>query len=169
MSRSTGPTRHRPVASAQPPRAVVRAGGRCGWDDRVMAEDFRVVAAAGSLRATGAHFPHRWTEEGVVVETSFTGAHLLHLSVAACVLNDLYREAESRDVPLHGVRVEASGGFDPDTWTSTGVSYAVALDSPAPAADQDALLAAVADIAEIPRALRAGMPVTRRSDDHGRG
>ena len=126
-----------------------------------MTETFRVGAAAGSLRGTGAHFPHRWTDEGVVVETSFTGAHLLHLSVAACVLNDLYREAHAGGLPLDGVRVEASGGFDPDTWTSTGISYVVTLDSPAPADALDALVVAVDEVAEIPRALRAGMTITR--------
>ena len=29
----------------------------------------------------------------MVVETEFTGAHLYHLSAAACVLNDVYRES----------------------------------------------------------------------------
>ena len=119
------------------------------------------MASAGSLRRTGTHLPHRWTEEGVVVETEFTGAHLLHLSVAACVLNDLYREAAARGLQLDGVRVEVRGGFDPQTWRSTGISYAVTLDSPEPAHAQDDLLAVVDEVAEIPRALRAGMTVTR--------
>ena len=62
--------------------------------------DFSVECAAGSLRSLSesapvAHFAHRWTDGGVDVSADFTGAHLLHLSVAACVLNDLYREAES--------------------------------------------------------------------------
>jgi hypothetical protein len=37
--------------------------------------------------------PHRWTADGVLVETEFTGAHLYHLAAAGCVLNDLFREA----------------------------------------------------------------------------
>ena len=36
----------------------------------------------------------------------FTGGHLLHLAVAACVLNDMHREAQSRGVPIDGVLVE---------------------------------------------------------------
>src|SRR6478609_2658137 len=63
---------------------------------------------------------------------AFTGAHLLHLAAAGCVLNDVYREAERLGVPIDGVRVTASGGFDTDTWQSTGISYAVDIDSPAP-------------------------------------
>jgi len=42
------------------------------------------------------------------------------------------------------------------------VTYEVAIDSPAGAADLERLSAAVDDVAEIPRALRAGATVTRR-------
>ncbi len=51
---------------------------------------FEVVVSAGSLRSVGGVvMPHRWTLEGVVVETEFTGAHLYHLAAAGCVLNDV--------------------------------------------------------------------------------
>jgi anti-sigma factor RsiW len=79
------------------------------------------------------------------------------------VLNDLYREAAASGVTLDGVRVTAEGGFDTGTWTSTGIAYAVEVDSPAPAAEVDRLLARVDDVAEIPRAVRAGAPVRRRA------
>lgn len=125
---------------------------------------FPVVAAAGSLRSGPdgalATLPHRWTRAGVEVQGEATGAHLLHLSVAVCVLNDTYREAEALGVQVRGVRVRAAGGFGPD-WTSTGVSYAVEVDGPDDPAAVDALVTRVAEIAEIPRALRAGAPVTR--------
>lgn len=125
---------------------------------------FEAVAGAGTLRSTAAEavlFPHQWTAEGVTVETTFTGAHLLHLAAAGCVLNDVFREAGRLGVPVHGVRVTASGGFDTGTWRSTGIAYLVELDSPAPVADLDALLAAVDAVAEIPKAIRAGAPVAR--------
>lgn len=124
---------------------------------------FEAIAAAGSLRSAdpaAISFPHRWTSEGVTVESDFTGAHLLHLSAAACVLNDLYREAASRGVRLDGVRVTARGGFDTD-WQSTGITYGVELASTASADELAGLLATVDDVAEIPRALRAGMSVLR--------
>ncbi|MCW3158025.1 OsmC family protein [Micropruina sonneratiae] len=127
--------------------------------------DFSVECAAGSLRSLSesapvAHFAHRWTDGGVDVSADFTGAHLLHLSVAACVLNDLYREADKRGVILDGVRVTASGGFS-DDWASTGITYRVDVDSPAEVAVVDELVALVDEIAEIPRAVRAGAGVQR--------
>ncbi|MGW4527631.1 OsmC family protein [Amycolatopsis sp. NPDC004378] len=123
---------------------------------------FEVVAGAGSLRSeTGVRFPHRWTDPGVSVDTEFTGGHLLNLAAAGCVLNDLYREAGQLGIELAGARVRASGGFDTTTWTSTGITYAVELDSTAPAEDLARLLEVVDAVAEIPRALRAGAPVHR--------
>ncbi|MEV5712478.1 OsmC family protein [Amycolatopsis mediterranei] len=123
---------------------------------------FDVVAAAGSLRSgTGVRFAHRWTSAGVSVDTEFTGGHLLNLAAAGCVLNDLYREAERLGIELAGVRVTAGGGFDTTTWASTGITYSVELDSAAPTEELDRLLAVVDDVAEIPRALRAGPPVRR--------
>ncbi|WP_336922829.1 OsmC family protein [Aquipuribacter sp. SD81] len=123
---------------------------------------FDVVAGAGSLTPPDAtvRLPHRWTDGGVGVVADFTGAHLLHLSVAGCVLNDCYREAAALGVPLAGVRVEAGGGFD-EQWASTGVTFTVSVDSPADGADVTRLLARVDEVAEIPRALRAGAPVRR--------
>lgn len=129
-----------------------------------MADDaYEVTAAAGSLRSEGGwSVPHRWTPEGVSVDASFTGAHLLHLSVAGCVLNDVYREAAALGVPLAGVRVRARGGFDTDTWASTGIAYVVELDAPeAAAADLQQVLDVVDSVAEIPRAVRHGAPVLR--------
>lgn len=126
--------------------------------------DFQVVAAAGTLAGAAAgtvHFPHRWTEGGVTVESAFTGAHLLHLSTAGCVLNDVYREAERLAVTVRGVRVTASGGFDLETWQSTGIEYTVEVDGPDSPDELRELLQAVDSVAEVPRAIRAGAPVRR--------
>jgi uncharacterized OsmC-like protein len=126
--------------------------------------EFDVVVGAGTLRSIAAdvvRFAHRWTSEGVTVETSFTGAHLLHLAVAGCVLNDVFREAERLGVIVYGVRVTASGGFNTETWESTGIGYVVDVDSPASAGERDALLKAVDAVAEIPKSIRAGASVER--------
>lgn len=130
-------------------------------------EDYAVTVAAGSLHLEGAtaRLPHRWTEGGVEVRSAFTGAHLLHLAVAGCVLNDLFREAAALGVPLDGAEVTAGGGFDTVAWASTGVEYAVRLSGPSPA-EAERLVAAVDAVAEIPRALRQGVPV-RRADGPG--
>ena len=125
---------------------------------------FPVQVAAGSLRSgpDGAltTLPHRWTRAGVEVRAEATGAHVLHLAVAICVLNDVYREAEALEVTVHGVRVGAAGGFD-DSWSCTGIEYAVEVDAPHERASVEALVARVEQVAEIPRALRAGAPVRR--------
>jgi uncharacterized OsmC-like protein len=126
--------------------------------------DFEVVVGAGTLRSAAADavtFPHRWTSEGVTVNAAFTGAHLLHLAAAGCVLNDVYREAENRGLVIRGVRVSASGAFNTETWASTGISYTVALDSTAPAAEVEVLLQLVDSVAEIPKSIRAGATVDR--------
>lgn len=105
---------------------------------------------------------HVWTDAGVVAAPAVNGGQLLHLSVALCVLNDTYREAERLGIEVDGVVVEADGAFD-DEWCSTGIEYSVTLDSRAPA-DAVARLGAVVDeVAEIPRAIRAGGSVTRRA------
>jgi GNAT superfamily N-acetyltransferase len=127
-------------------------------------ERFSVVVGAGTLRSdlTGAvSFPHRWTDAGVTVDTAFTGAHLLHLAAAGCILNDVYREAVALAIDLRGVRVVAGGGYDPTTWASTGITYTVELDTGAGAADVARMLDVVDSVAEIPRAIRSGAVVTR--------
>ena len=131
-----------------------------------MSDPFAVVVAAGTLRSSdrrAVQFPHRWTSEGITVEADFTGAHLLHLATAGCVLNDIYREATTLGVELNGVRVHAVGGFDTDTWASTGITYSVEVSSPASSEELAHLLDVVDEVAEIPRTIRAGAPVQRVS------
>jgi hypothetical protein len=128
------------------------------------AGDFAVTASAGTLRAgasAGWTVPHQWTPEGVLVAGEGNGAAVLHLSVALCVLNDTFREAETMGVPVTGVRVGAGGTFDTETWVSRGITYAVEIDSPASPEEVDRVVARVDDVAEIPRALRAGASVER--------
>ena len=108
-------------------------------------------------------FRHRWTESGVTVDAPFTGAHLLHLAAAGCVLNDVFREAEHLGIRVQGVRVSASGEFNRETWQSTGISYVVDVDTPASRAEVEALLAAVDATAEIPKSIRAGAAVVRET------
>jgi hypothetical protein len=94
-----------------------------------------VRATAGSLRATdGVVLQQAWTDQGVAAAPVTTGAQVLHLSVALCVLNDAYREAQHLGIDLLGICVEADGGFDGE-WRSIGIEYSIALDADAP--DED--------------------------------
>ncbi len=129
-----------------------------------MDEDFPVMLTAGSFLTDGPQgwlVPHVWTERGVFVQAAPNGAGVLHVAVALCVLNDLFREGEALGVPVRGVRVAARGEFDPETWASTGISYSVEVDSTAPGDAIATLVARVDEVAEVPRALRAGMSVER--------
>jgi hypothetical protein len=129
-----------------------------------MADGYPVTLTAGSLRAdpaVGWLVPHRWTDGGVVIDAPPNGAGVLHVAVALCVLNDTFREGLDRGVSVTGVRVAARGEFDEDTWESTGVTYAVEVDSADAAETVAELVAHVDAVAEIPRALRAGMTVER--------
>jgi len=127
---------------------------------------FEVVVSAGSLRKDpneGVVLPHRWTTNGVVIQTDFTGAHLYHLAAAGCILNDVYREADRMGIEIDGAQVRASGGFDASTWASTGIEYEVEVASEAHDDVINHLLDLVDDVAEIPKALRSGTAVVRRS------
>jgi hypothetical protein len=121
-----------------------------------------VRATAGTLRAAeGVVLQHSWTDEGVVAGPTANGAQLLHLSVALCILNDTYREGARLGIEIYGIAVEADGGFDGE-WRSTGIEYSVTLDAGASTEDLDRLRAVVDEVAEVPRAIRAGASVTRR-------
>ena len=129
-----------------------------------MGDRFEVVVGAGTLMSDSsdaAHFPHRWTPDGVTVEADFTGGHLLYLAAAGCVLNDVYGEAAKVGIEVRGVRVTAAGGFDTATWQSTGIGYRVEVSSDASAGELAHLLEVVDDVAEIPCALGAGVTVRR--------
>jgi hypothetical protein len=132
-------------------------------------ERYGVVVSAGNLRPDahdGVSMPHRWTPEGVVIEAEFTGGHLYHLAVAGCLVNDLYREAHHLGIAVDGVRIRAFGGFDPGAWSSTGVSYEIDVASEATSDEIERLVSVVDDVAEIPKALRAGATVSRTGPEH---
>ena len=125
---------------------------------------FEVAVGAGTMMSASSaavRFPHRWTSGGVTVGADFTGGHLLHLAAAGGVLNDVYREAAALGIELKGVRVTAAGGFDTTAWQSTGIDYSVEVSSDAPADQVAHLLEVVDQVAEIPRAIRAGAAVRR--------
>ena len=90
----------------------------------------------------------------------FNGGQLLHLAVAGCVSNDLFREAAKREITLTRVVVTVDGGYGGQPVVSTGISYSVEVAGPAPESDLAALVNHVDRIAEIPNSLRQGTPVT---------
>jgi hypothetical protein len=55
----------------------------------------------------------------------------------------------------------AAGGFDTDTWKSAGIGYSVDVSSDVPADKIAHLIEVVDELAEMPRAPRAGATVRR--------
>lgn len=90
----------------------------------------------------------------------FNGGQLLYLSIAACWSNDLYREAATMGIELDGVEVSVDGDFPSRGGGSTAIEVSVTVRSTAPDHQVRALVAEVERIAEIPRAIREGPPIT---------
>ena len=92
----------------------------------------------------------------------FSGGQLLNLAVAACISNDLYREAAARGIALTRVRVTVDADYRGDPAVSTPIEYEVEVDGDAPTEALDELVAHVDAIAEIPNSLRSGTEVRLR-------
>jgi putative redox protein len=89
----------------------------------------------------------------------FNGGELLHLAVAGCVSNDLFREARTAGIGLRRVRVTARGGFAGAPAVSSGIEYEVEVEGDADPKRLEALVAHVDAVAEIPNSLRRGTTV----------
>jgi uncharacterized OsmC-like protein len=83
----------------------------------------------------------------------FNGGQLLYLSVAACWSNDLYREAATMGITLHGVEITVDGDFPERGSASTPITVSVDVRGNAPEARLRELVAEVERVAEIPRTI----------------
>ena len=95
----------------------------------------------------------------------FNGGQLLNLAVAACISNDLYREAARRDLALTAVRIRVDSEYGGVPPVSSEIVYDVELEGNGSEEALDELLDHVDRIAEIPNSLRRATTVTlgRRS------
>ena len=89
----------------------------------------------------------------------FSGGQLLHLAVAGCISNDLFREARAAGIELESVRVKVGGNFVGEPSVSEDILYEVELKGDAPEERLQALVDQVDEIAEIPNSLRRGTRV----------
>jgi putative redox protein len=117
----------------------------------------------GSTTALGTAGPH-----SVVVDRpttsgggglGFNGGQLLHLAVAGCISNDLFREAALRGIELTRVLVKVDGDYDGAPAVSTGITYSVEVEGNVADDDLRSLVDHVDAIAEIPNSLRNGTTV----------
>lgn len=89
----------------------------------------------------------------------FSGGQLLNMAVAACISNDLFRDAAKRGFTLRRVRVTASTEYAGTPPVSGPIEYAVEVEGDASEADLRALVNDTDRIAEIPNSLRQGTEV----------
>jgi organic hydroperoxide reductase OsmC/OhrA len=93
----------------------------------------------------------------------FNGGQLLYLAIAACVSNDLYREAATRGIGLRRVVVTVDGDFPAPGAPSGPIDIDVEVEGDAAAEALDALLRDVDALAEIPASIRRGTEVRLRT------
>jgi putative redox protein len=117
----------------------------------------------GAVTALGAAGPHTLVVDSPAAAggggRGFSGGQLLHLAVAGCVSNDLFREAAKRGIELTRVVITADGGYSGQPAVSTGISYSVEIEGLATEEELGALVQHVDEIAEIPNSLRVGTQV----------
>jgi organic hydroperoxide reductase OsmC/OhrA len=117
----------------------------------------------GQVTAIGAAGPFTLTIDRPVEAggggLGFNGGQLLYLAVAACVSNDLFREASLHGIALDRVLVRVQGDFQGEPAVSTDIDYAVELSGRASADELRELVDHVDRIAEIPNSLRGGTRV----------
>jgi uncharacterized OsmC-like protein len=94
----------------------------------------------GSTTAIGTAGPHALVVDRPVEAGGgghgFNGGELLHLAVAGCISNDLFREAALRGIHLTTIAARVDGDYDGDPAVSTGISYSVELGGNAPEAER---------------------------------
>ncbi|WP_020605356.1 OsmC family protein [Spirosoma spitsbergense] len=92
--------------------------------------------------------------------SSINGGELLLLSLATCFCNDIYREAQKRNLTLSGVEVVVKGGFGGEGEPGSDFTYTVNVTADAPKAAIDELIRYTDNIAEIHNTLRQGLAIT---------
>jgi organic hydroperoxide reductase OsmC/OhrA len=92
----------------------------------------------------------------------FNGGQLMYASIAACVSNDLYREAATMGIELSRVSLTVEGEFPGRGQPSGPVTVEVELEGTASDAHLDELMAVVDEVAEIPNSMRGTTPIEIR-------
>ncbi len=91
--------------------------------------------------------------------SSVNGGEMLMLSLAVCYCNDIYREAEKKNIEITSVEVEVSANFSRDGEPGFNFQYTPKIVSPAPADRIRQLIEHTDSIAEIHKTLRQGVEI----------
>lgn len=104
---------------------------------------------------------HHLTPRAAIDIAVPSGGHLLHLSVAGCLFNDILRAAPDRGIAVDHLAVTVDGDFD--ATGSTGIRYAIEIRASGEDSVVERLVADVEARAIIPEVLRRGVAVEPRS------
>jgi uncharacterized OsmC-like protein len=95
--------------------------------------------------------------------SSVNGGELLFLALATCFCNDIYREAERRQLKIKSIEVIVSGDFGNEGEPASNITYRTIIQSDHPENEIIDLINHVDKIAEIHNTLRKGVGVTLKS------
>lgn len=105
--------------------------------------------------------PHKTTGYG----SGVNGGELLFLSIATCYCNDIYREAEKRNIKVNSVEVEVEGNFGLESDPAYGITYRARVDADADPQTIDELIDHTDKVAEIHNTLRKATTVRLIRDE----
>lgn len=91
--------------------------------------------------------------------SSISGGELLMLSLATCFCNDIYREADKRNLHISGVEVIVNGEFGAEGEPGTNFTYSAKVASEEPKEEIKELIQYTDQVAEIHNTLRKGISV----------
>ena len=91
--------------------------------------------------------------------SSANGGELLCLALATCYCNDIYREAEKRNITVLRVDVEVSAEFGAVGQPATSIRYRAKVAGRASESEIKSLMSNTDQVAEIQNTLRKGMAV----------
>jgi uncharacterized OsmC-like protein len=95
--------------------------------------------------------------------SSINGGELLFLALATCYVNDIYREANKRSIPVSKVKVEVSGDFGAEGEPARGILYDAVVTSTASEESILDLMKHTDKVAEIHNTLRIATAVRLRT------
>lgn len=92
--------------------------------------------------------------------SSVNGGELLCVALATCYCNDIYREANKKNIKVTKVIVEASAEFQSEGSPGLNINYHAKIESDASDDELTALIKHTDAVAEIQNTLRAGVNVS---------
>lgn len=96
--------------------------------------------------------------------SSVTGGELLFLALATCYCNDIYREADARNIKVTGVEVEVEGDFEAAGMPGSNIVYRAKVTAETSDEQIRELMLHTDAIAEVQNTLRIGTPVKLEID-----